>query len=82
MQEYSGAFEEATAAGTQTEAECGVSWAGGLVVQVSLDMGAPRRDLDLILHLHGVLSQEWHEQFVDFKRGVEYSQVGTILKFH
>ena len=36
MQAYSGAFEEA---GTQTEAECGVSWAGGLVAQVSLDMG-------------------------------------------
>lgn len=26
MQDYSGAFEKASAAGIQTEAECGVSW--------------------------------------------------------
>ena len=84
MQEYSGAFEEDSAAGTQTEAECGVSWngSGGLVAQVRLGMGTLARDLDLILHLHRVLSQKRYEQFVVFKRCVEYSKEGTILKFH
>lgn len=71
MQEYSGAFEEARAAGTQTEAECGVSWngSGGLVAQVRLGMGALARDLDLILHLHRVLNQKRYDNLW-FLKGV------------
>lgn len=50
------------------------------VVGLVVGMGALARNLDLILHPHGLLGQKQQEQFAVLKRCTKYIKEGTMLK--